>query len=120
LRSLQTHSVGNDCDHSKLTPLQAKQTASSEYQRNLSACKDGQETCDYTKLTAAEAKTLADAEHKRNYAACLKGTDIATLLDSQSTRPIPFSPKTTDSWGNRNKSLSYPEGYDSATVSGVQ
>jgi len=49
------------------------QTAIAEHQRNISACRDGQETCDYSKLTAAEAKILATAEHKRNYTACLKG-----------------------------------------------
>jgi hypothetical protein len=56
-----------------LAPSEAKQTALLEHQRNLSACKDGQETCDYSKLSPSEAKVLADAEHKRNYLACLKG-----------------------------------------------
>ena len=63
---------------------------SSERQRNLAACKDGQETCDYTKLSASETKTLVDAEHKRNYAACLKGygyCDPARLTVEQ-TRTI--------------------------------
>jgi hypothetical protein len=59
---------------------------SSERQRNLAACKDGQETCDYTKLSASETKTLVDAEHKRNYAACLKGygyCDISRLTTDE-------------------------------------
>jgi hypothetical protein len=60
------------CDHPN-SPAGSKTNTYSEHQRNLSACKDGQETCDYAKLSAAEAKVLADAEHKRNYAACLKG-----------------------------------------------
>ncbi|HTS09948.1 MAG TPA: hypothetical protein VMP68_30555, partial [Candidatus Eisenbacteria bacterium] len=47
--------------------------AYSEHQRNLSACRNSEDTCDYANLTAAEAKTLTDAEHKRNYSACLKG-----------------------------------------------
>jgi hypothetical protein len=53
--------------------LQADQTAVAEHQRNLSACKAGEETCDYSKLTAPETKLLADVEPKRNYTACFKG-----------------------------------------------
>jgi hypothetical protein len=53
--------------------LEAGQTAVADHQRNITECKNGQETCDYSKLTAPETKTLADAEQQRNYRACLKG-----------------------------------------------
>ena len=39
----------DDCNRSKLTPLEAGQTAVADHQRNLSECRNGQETCDYSK-----------------------------------------------------------------------
>jgi hypothetical protein len=73
--------------------LEAKQVAASESQRNLAACKDGEETCDYAKLTPSETKTLADAERKRNYAACLKGygyCDLSRLTVEETTSIHPI------------------------------
>ncbi|HEX4920830.1 MAG TPA: hypothetical protein VFV92_08830, partial [Candidatus Bathyarchaeia archaeon] len=71
---------------STLTPLEAGQTAAAEDQRNLSACRDGQDSCDYSQLTPPEARMLADAEQKRNYTACLTGhgyCDPSRLTSSQ-------------------------------------
>jgi hypothetical protein len=53
--------------------LEGAQTSAAEHQRNIAACRVGDQACDYAELTPAEAKALADTEHKRNYAACLSG-----------------------------------------------
>jgi hypothetical protein len=76
-----------ECDHSKLTAPQARQTAFAERQRN----KAGEKTCDYSNLTPQETKVLTDAEHKRNYTACIKDHGYCDLsrLTAAETRSIP-------------------------------
>src|SRR5882762_3155549 len=77
----------NDCDHSRLTRLEAREVQGAEHQRNLSDCKAGLETCEYSKLTEKESGALAIAEHLRNFQACLKGLgycDRSRLSPSES------------------------------------
>ena len=60
-----------------------------EHQRNLSACRNGEDSCDNAKLTQAEATALALTEHKRNYQACLQGygyCDPSLLTAAEASR----------------------------------
>ena len=98
----------DECDHSKLSPLEASQSPVAEHKRSISACRDGEETGDYSRLTPPEAETLADAEHKRNYNACITGhgyCDPSRLTPSKSTR---FRKSTSHFLGRSSRFSKYP------------
>ncbi len=58
------------CDHSLLTPTQAKQIADLQHDRNHSRRLTGFGECDDSALPLSEAKQVADTKVRRNLLAC--------------------------------------------------
>jgi hypothetical protein len=99
----------DECDRSKLSPLEESQSAVAEHKRGISACGDGEETCDYSRLTPPEAETLDDAEHKPNYNACITGHGYCDPSPPNGVKiyAIPDEHKHTSSAGVRGSASTH-------------
>ena len=91
------------CDHSKLSPAEARQVAVAERQHNVSDCRDGRPSCDASKLTLGEVRGVAAVKHDRNLSDCRSGWQSCdyVLLTAEESREVAVAEHQRNFFGCR-------------------